>query len=264
MSEKKAVFFDIDGTLWDVNNEIPESTIRAIRALRENGHLTFLCSGRSRAFIRDPRLFDIGFDGVVSGCGTMVEYCGKTIFYKQIDNSLIEQTIQTVRTYGFRPILEGRNYLYMSDQESHQDDFWKKMKAELGESLLTIENEWGNWEASKLTCVADVSKDARKHCLEKLERYYDYMIHSFNVIEMVPKGYNKGKGIEKVCDILEMNISDTFAFGDSANDIAMLRDAGIGVAMGNGSEEVKAAADYVTTSMKENGIWNACKHFELI
>ena len=62
MTQRKALFFDIDGTIWNMKNEIPESTVRAIRALREKGHLTFLCSGRSRAFIQEPKLFDIGFD----------------------------------------------------------------------------------------------------------------------------------------------------------------------------------------------------------
>ena len=85
MAVRKALFFDIDGTLWDWNNKIPESTVQALYRLRKNGHLTFLCSGRSRAYIQNPRLFEIGFDGVVSGCGTMIEYGDKTVFYKKLD-----------------------------------------------------------------------------------------------------------------------------------------------------------------------------------
>ena len=94
MTQRKALFFDIDGTIWNMKNEIPESTVRAIRALREKGHLTFLCSGRSRAFIQEPKLFDIGFDGVISGCGTMIEYHGKTVSYKKLDVNLVEHTIR--------------------------------------------------------------------------------------------------------------------------------------------------------------------------
>ena len=63
----KAVFFDIDGTIWDAHMWIPESTKRAIRALRENGHLTFICSGRTRAFIQAEELLDLGFDGIIAG-----------------------------------------------------------------------------------------------------------------------------------------------------------------------------------------------------
>lgn len=64
--------------------------------------------------------------------------------------------------------------------------------------------------------------------------------------------------------MLDTDIEDTIAFGDSANDIGMLRAAGFGVAMGNSSEDVKLEADYVTTPVMEDGIWKACKHLELI
>lgn len=262
MSERKAVFFDIDGTIWNMKNEIPESTIKAIRGLRENGHLAFLCSGRSRAFIQEPKLFHIGFDGVVSGCGTMIEYDGQPVFYKKLDVELVEHTVYTVRKYGLRPILEGRKYLYMDEEEFAGDNYAKKLKAEIGDSIQTIAGEWGRWEVSKLSCATENSD--KEKCFHELEAYYDFMVHDIEVAEFVPKGFHKGTGIAKVCEILDMDIADTFAFGDSANDVGMLRDAGVGVAMGNGSETVKNAADYVTTSMMENGIWNACKHFGLI
>lgn len=262
MSEKKIVFFDIDGTLWNWHNEIPESTIRAIRSLRQNGHRAFLCSGRSRAYIQNPDLFAIGFDGVVSGCGTMIEYGGETIFYKKLDVDLVEHTVNTVRKYGMRPILEGREYLYMDEREFAKDNYGKKLKAEIGPRLLTIADEWGRWEISKISCATETAD--REKCYEELKDCFDFIIHDIPVTEFVPKGYHKGTGIEKVCEMLDTDIKDTIAFGDSANDIGMFRAAGIGVAMGNSSEDVKLEADYVTTPVMEDGIWKACKHLELI
>ncbi len=262
MSEKKIVFFDIDGTLWNWHNEIPESTIRAIRNLRQNGHRAFLCSGRSRAYIQNPDLFAIGFDGVVSGCGTMIEYGGETIFYKKLDVDLVEHTVNTVRKYGMRPILEGREYLYMDEREFAKDNYGKKLKAEIGPRLLTIADEWGRWEISKLSCATETAD--REKCYEELKDCFDFIIHDIPVTEFVPKGYHKGTGIAKVCEMLDTDIKDTIAFGDSANDIGMFRAAGIGVAMGNSSEDVKLEADYVTTPVMEDGIWKACKHLELI
>lgn len=259
---KKAAFFDIDGTIWNIKNEIPESTVEAIRKLRENGHLAFLCSGRCRSYIRDPKLLGIGFDGIVSGCGTMVEYGPETIFYKKLDPELVAYTIETVRRFGFRPILEGREYLYMDQEEFDGDLFGEKLTAEMGGQLLSIAGEWDRWEISKLSCAMDPS--GREACFQELEEYYEYMVHNPYVAEFVPKGYHKGTGIAKVCELLGMDISDTYAFGDSANDLGMLTAAGTGVAMGNGSDEAKKAADYVTAPMEEDGIWKACKHFELI
>jgi hypothetical protein len=259
---KKAVFFDIDGTIWDRENYIPDSTIAAIRGLRENGHLAFLCSGRSRGYIRNPKLFDIGFDGVVSGCGTMIEYEGETIFYKKLDIELVEWTIKTVRSYGFKPILEGREYLYMDMEEFGDDLYGKKLKAEMGEDFRGINDSWGKWEISKLSCTMDGADQAG--CFAQMEPYYDPLIHNSSVVEFVPKGFSKGTGIRKVCELLNMEVEDTISFGDSVNDLAMLKTAGVGVAMGNGSKEAKDAADYVTTSLYEDGIWNGCQYLNLL
>ena len=68
-----AIFFDIDGTLWDRDNNIPQSTKEAIHQLQENGHQTFLCRGRTRVFINSEELLGMGFDGIVCGCGTFIE-----------------------------------------------------------------------------------------------------------------------------------------------------------------------------------------------
>ena len=80
MAVRKALFFDIDGTLWDWNNKIPESTVQALYRLRKNGHLTFLCSGRSRAYIQNPRLFEIGFVSVLNHRPASRDHAVKTNF----------------------------------------------------------------------------------------------------------------------------------------------------------------------------------------
>lgn len=262
MKKTKAVFFDIDGTIWDSRNFIPESTIKAIHQLRSNGHYTFLCSGRTRGYIHNPQLLEIGFDGIVSGCGTMIEYRNQVVYYKEIERELAEFTVKTVREHGFSAILEGRNYIYMDDDEFKNDFFAKKLKSELGDHLRTIKDHWGTWEISKLSC-ATVDADT-ENCFKILSPYYNYMIHNSSVVEIIPKGHHKGTAIVKVCDLLDMDLADTVAFGDSANDIGMFYTADIGVAMGNGSDVAKEAADYITTPLLEDGVWNACKHLELI
>ena len=75
---------------------------------------------------------------------------------------------------------------------------------------------------------------------------------------------DKANGIRAIAEYMGINISETMAFGDGGNDLSMLRAAGVGVAMGNALDEVKAHADYVTSSVDEDGIANALKHFEII
>lgn len=259
---KKAVFFDIDGTLWDFHNQIPQSTVEAIQKLRKNGHDAFICSGRARAYIQNPDLLAIGFDGVVAGCGTHVELDGKKIYEKLIDRELAVHTVETVRSYGFRPILEGAELLYMDDAEFGHELFGQKLKRELGERLVSIQDHYGEWVINKLSCATDHAD--REGCFAALDEYYTYLVHNSEVVEMVPKGHSKATGIQKMCEALGILREDTFAVGDSVNDLEMLSYAGVGIAMGNGSPEAKAAADYVTSDIHDDGIYRAMQHFGLI
>ncbi len=81
---------------------------------------------------------------------------------------------------------------------------------------------------------------------------------------MVPKGFSKGTGILRVCEILGVDPKDTFAFGDGENDIDMIKTAGTGIAMGNGNAHARAEADFVTRDIYHDGIYHACKYFNLI
>ena len=262
MRDTKVVFFDIDGTIWDEKNNIPDSTVQAIRDLHNNGHLAFLNSGRSRAFIRHPNLLNLGFDGIVSGCGTMVEYHGKTVFYHRIPVEQVEETLQIIRRFGFRPILEGRKYLYMNEEDFDYEPYGKKVRRDMGEDIRTIEGCRGEWEISKLSCATTDCDVAG--CYEQLKDRYDFMIHNPEVVEIVPKGFHKGTGILEVCRMLHLPVEQTVAIGDSINDTEMLQTAGFSVAMGNGTEEIKQLADYVTAPMKEDGIYQALTHLDLI
>ena len=71
-------------------------------------------------------------------------------------------------------------------------------------------------------------------------------------------------GIDKIIEHYGISLHETMAFGDGGNDMAMLRHAGIGVAMGNAGDEVKEAADYVTDSVDDDGVMNALRHFDVI
>ena len=75
---------------------------------------------------------------------------------------------------------------------------------------------------------------------------------------------DKGKGLHAMAKFLGLDISETMAFGDGGNDITIIQESGIGVAMGNAGEEVKAVADFVTTSVDEDGVKNALEHFGVI
>ena len=82
--------------------------------------------------------------------------------------------------------------------------------------------------------------------------------------DVVPQGSSKAVGIDRVIEHYGIRPDETIAFGDGGNDIAMLRHAGIGVAMDNAEDDVKQAADYVTASVDDDGVRKALLHFGLI
>ncbi|MCR5671094.1 MAG: HAD family hydrolase [Butyrivibrio sp.] len=256
------LFFDVDGTLWDSHNFIPDNTRRGIKMAQEKGHKCFINTGRARAFVHNEDLLSLGFDGIVSSCGCMIEYEGKILYNRLIEKEDCVRTLESVRKNGLKPILEGPNYLYMDKEDFYGDKFGEKVIDEMGDRLLGIRDNWGNWEMSKLSC--DTRCADAKTCYEELGDIYDYMIHNDAVVEMVPKGFNKGTGILKVCELLGGDPKETFSFGDSINDKEMLETAAVGVAMGNAPDAVKELADHVTAHFSDDGLFKALLHFDLI
>ncbi len=263
---KSAVFFDIDGTIWNYDKYIPESAKLAIKKLRENGHLAFICSGRARSFINDPDLLGLGFDGIVCSCGCHIEIDGKIIYQKIIDQDFVRKTIEMIRSYGFRPILEGPKKIYMDDDEFDMTDgFGNVLRRDVGKNLVSIGGDYyGKWEINKMSCTIDADEEKKMECFDRLSDDYAIIAHDNNVCELVPAGHNKATGMLKACEIVGINPENTYALGDSENDLDMLTAAHVGIAMGNGTDRAKAAADYVTTAFDDDGIYNALKHFGLI
>lgn len=258
---RKAVFFDIDGTLWDEKMQIPQSTKEALKCLRENGHYAFLCSGRSRSNIRSPRLLELGFDGVVAACGTHIDFHKETIFEKLLSKEQVAHILNVLDEHGILAVLEGPQYIYVDEDSFEDDPYVIYLRRELGEFLKPIH---GNNEIviNKLSIAA--KREMMGQVLAELGEEFTGIYHEEEVVEIIPSGYSKATGIEKVCEILDIPLENTYAFGDSANDLEMLRYVAHGVAMGNGTKEAMESAEYVTDALWEDGIQNGLAHYGLI
>ena len=256
-----AIFFDIDGTLWDQKSEIPESTVTAVRRLHENGHLSFLCSGRSRVMIFGKNLMSLAMDGILAGCGTYIEYQGRELWRKELDPELIAHTTVTLERYHMPMLIEGHTRSYM-DREMLADRYGAYLKKTLPEKILMMDETKGQWRGSKFSVIT-WQRDY-KAAAEELAEDYEILQHGQYVMELVPKGFSKATGIRKVCELLGISHEETYAVGDSVNDCDMLRYAAHGIAMGSGRPEAKEAADYVTAGLHEDGVYLAMEHYGLI
>lgn len=258
---KKAAFFDVDGTILDHHNYIPKSTVDGIHKIQANGCYAFLCTGRSRAFIKNKELLDIGFDGIISGCGTMIEFQEQVLYYKKIEQEQIKKTLAFLKDQKAAVIMEGRHKLYLDPEDFGSDLYIAKLREEVGSGMMPITGSEADWEVSKFSCAIERADLNRLRA--GLEDEYSLLVHDIPVMEVVPKGCSKGTGILKVCDQLGIRTEDTYAFGDSVNDLPMFEVAGYSIAMGNANDKVKQKAAYVTDALHDDGIYHALEHFGL-
>ncbi|MGN0348482.1 MAG: Cof-type HAD-IIB family hydrolase [Roseburia sp.] len=260
---KKAVFFDIDGTIWDEHMQIPASTVTAVQRLRENGHYAFLCSGRSRANIRSKKLLDIGFDGVVAACGAHIDFHKETIFEELLTREQMLHVLEVLKRHGMPVVLEGPRYIYSDPTEFLEDPFVSYLRKELGANMKEIQRDGSGMEVNKLS--ANIEQADMKQVASELGEGFEVIVHERGgIAEILPAGHTKATGVWRVCEILEISREQTYAFGDSENDLDMLQFVAHGIAMGNGSKRAKAAAEYVTTTIGEDGILNGLLHYGLI
>lgn len=260
---RKAVFFDIDGTLWNRYRQIQPSTVEAIRKLRENGHLAFICSGRSRANIRNKELLDIGFDGVIASCGTHIDFHKETVFEVLLTEKQVAHLLAVAKAHQMPLVLEGPKYIYVNDGEFADDPYVIYLREELGEDVLEIPENPAEISINKFS--AEIENFDLERFKRELGPEFHMVVHTGDkVFEVIPQGYSKATGIQKVCELFDIAQEDTYAFGDSANDLEMLEYVAHGIAMGDGDLEAKNVADYITNGVDEDGIANGLKYFGLI
>lgn len=277
--DKKIVFFDIDGTVWDWKGIIPDSTKEAIARLIANGHLPIICSGRARAHLKNKELHSLGFPGVIAACGTHVEYEGRILYERFLDEAVIKEIIRLSKEYNVPIVLEGPDKHWLTKQQFCKDEFVDRMLAEMGEDILWLDEYSDDMKVNKFAGDILISSNFGPF-KEYVEGKLTLIEHSngwtspaeheaedydiIGIFEAVPIGSSKADGIRRFCEYIGSDPKDAYAFGDSMNDLEMLKIVGTGIAMGDGAEELKAQADYVTDGVWADGISNALRHFGLI
>lgn len=260
--EKPAlVFFDIDGTLLNDQKQIPASAVEAIRTLQKNGHLAFLNTGRAYSVIQ-PHILAPGFDGIIAGCGTWIQFRGETLLNATIDPELIERLMRTFRDSEVDAWFEGPSHVYVEDRSPgrEMDEFLAYFE-DLPDTLA----EWSDRPiiANKLSYMLH-QRSRFEACLPLLEEHFYVIRHMPIHGEIVPKGYSKATGIRFFMDLLNIPRDRTYAFGDSLNDIDMLTFAGQGIAMAGSRRRVLSISDHVTAAPDDHGIAEGLRHFGLI
>lgn len=259
----KALFFDIDGTLLDHSpqggGKMPASTLACLEAAHRKGIQVFVATGRipsMATFLKD--LFP--FDGAITLNGQLALGRDGELLHRMAHHP--EDILQLVEIVQKDPfpclIIEEEESFYVTDDPVIQKHFaWAGLDAPKQYRTERLQNH------PVLQFLAYIPMEEAQQRLASLE-HIEITTAGGDILDVIPKEGGKEVGIAAVAKQYGWQREEIMVFGDGGNDVRMLRWAGIGVAMGNGAPAAKAAADYITTPVGEDGVKNALLHFGVL
>jgi Cof subfamily protein (haloacid dehalogenase superfamily) len=257
---------------------IPGSAIAACRNARKNGHLLYICSGRPFGDIPDE-VKTIGFDGIISAGGARIDIKGKTIAQFFLHAGTV------ARIGAYLDSCKEAFLFELSDGTVKNKNFESFLEEVRLSPAGKPSKEKTDWIITFFSDVPNARDDFRRDRVQKIvffgnrvsftdmvERFGGECeicrcsIPSFGTSggEISPAGVHKGAAVETVARHYGIPLCDTIAVGDSDNDRRMLESAGIGIAMGNADETLKAIAGHTTSRLEDDGIEQAFRQCGLI
>ena len=269
-SRMKIIFTDIDGTFLDFGGYIPPSAVEAVHRARAKGNRVFVNTGRPKAEIT-PNISCVGFDGYICSNGMYIEEAGEQLHYECMDAALVREVCGWMDRFAIGYFLEGQEAVYTNPF------FLDETARGLGQAAAdALERSFpGLFRVCPLVYdgIAKINLVNRDGKYEELKQRFGDRLQIAGwtrtgrpneMAEITKLGASKAKGCRFMLERYGLTVADSYAFGDTGGDADMLRYCGTGVAMGNGTDEAKAAADYVTGTVREDGLIQAFEKFGLV
>lgn len=258
----KAAFFDIDGTLVSFKtHKIPASTIQAIEQAKEHGLKIFISTGRPVAIINNIDAIRHLVDGYITFNGARTFIGDTDVTLMPIPEEEVRKMIADATKRNYAVVVCGREDISIHNHTTIFDDVFVQG--------LGVHNIDPNYPVEPMLSRPVLQLTPFFSTADE-EKILPEMPHCISArwnpkfTDITVKGADKGTALLHLTQYLGIDPKDCIAFGDGGNDLSILRAAGIGVAMGNANEDVQAVADYVTTSVDDNGIPNAFRHFNFL
>lgn len=254
----KIAFFDIDGTIISINtHRMQESTKKALDELRKNGVVLCIATGRGKENIL-PELVDY-FDIIIALNGQYIYDKNRVIAAYPVSyadrQTLIDLALECKYELTFNSDIGYFSNFHgetlVADAKMHA---FPPPEVIDPEKLRNVEIYGGS---------VYIPEEEEAQLLSKCENL-DITRWRPQAVDYICKNRGKGEALERCCDYFGIDPEHSIAFGDGGNDVDMIKAAGIGVAMGNAFENVKAAADYITTDQDHDGVYNALKDLNII
>lgn len=263
----KLIAMDLDGTLNNDEKRITPATKAALMQAQQQGIPLALASARpSPGLYRECDELEMRrFGGILMSYngGRIVDAAtGRVLFETTMDLQQTKQVLRRLETLPVTPILDDGKQFYVTDKTGYQVDYEcrnNNMVCSEAENLA----DFLSFPVVKIlmSVLPEALPQVQAEIAAVLPESLTVVQTAPFYLEVIPRIIHKGQGILDICRTLGIETGNVIAFGDAENDIPMLRAAGVGVAMGNAAENVKAAADFVTLSNNEDGIAHALSLF---
>lgn len=255
--KKKILFFDIDGTLATHEGIVP-SNIKAMKALKKQGHNIIISSGRPIWYIK--KMFGDLIDGAISSNGRHIEYKNEIVLDKVLTMAEIKDIIASCNVAKCGYLLVGSNNIYIGNKEYLIDQNWQD---EYQDQYI---HQWNIDELAPIYMfdIFYISTSHFKNICNIFENHYILNDHHEGSADASNLTFNKGNAVTYLINYLSFAKEDSYAFGDGTNDIDMFHAVGTAIAMGNAVDKTKEAANYITDDLLEDGITNALLKFKLL
>ena len=279
MKDIKLVALDLDGTLFDNSSRISERNLAAIRSITDKGIHVVISTGRPFEGIPFDQIKGTGINYAITanGSGMYDISTGKCLYENAMDEELVTPSLNFLLTRDIHmdAFIGGKGYTPVQCVETAQK---LTVPSSIKNYIITTRTRLDNilqfihenqLKVQKMTLNFYPAADGTLIDRETVRKFLvsnpsiTTVCGGYNNLEFTRADANKGVGLRKLAEILGVNPDATMAIGDTENDLAIIEAAGIGVAMGNATDAVKARADYVTTTNTKDGVAAAIEHFIL-
>lgn len=273
MTEIKLICLDMDGTLLDDDHAtVPPRNIAALRQAAERGAAVAIASGRAWSLLQgvNAQLGVTRYAVLSNGAAVLDVKAGKWIYRRAMDQKARRIIISQLLEWGipFEAYCEGENYIQADRAEQV---LASALSPEFAQVLRTMSyfpedlNAALDGKGVEKIHIFHVPDELRRQMLDVVEACGPLAVTTSFVqnMELTAPGVNKGSAVQALCRELGLEPTQVMAFGDAGNDLELLRWAGWSFAMGNASDEAKAAARYVTGTNREGGVGMAVEQYLL-
>lgn len=279
MKDIKLVALDLDGTLFDNSSRISKRNLTTIRSITDKGIHVVISTGRPFEGIPFDQIKGTGINYAITanGSGIYEISTGKCLYENAMDEELVTPILNFLLTRDIHmdAFIGGKGYTPVQCVETAQK---LTVPSSIKNYIITTRTRLDNilqfihenqLKVQKMTLNFYPAADGTLIDRETVRKFLvsnpsiTTVCGGYNNLEFTRADANKGVGLRKLAEILGVNPDATMAIGDTENDLAIIEAAGIGVAMGNATDAVKARADYVTTTNTKDGVAAAIEHFIL-